>query len=305
METVLITGGTGLIGTVLTSLLLSKGYKVIILSRSTHNATSDQLTYARWDINNSYIDVDAIKAADHIIHLAGEGISDKRWTKKRKKIIADSRVNSGALLVKALRENSNKVRTFVSASGIGWYGEDKKGGRPFKESDPAADNFLGDTCRLWEDSTQPVEEMGIRRVVFRTGLVFSNNGGAFPEFVRPMKYGLAAILGSGRQIVSWIHIDDLVRTYVQAIENTSFKGVYNAVSKETVSNGTLTVKIARARKKPFITMHVPGFVLKIVFGEVSVEVLKSTTVDSGKLSSSGFNFLYPTVDSALNELIRK
>lgn len=305
METVLITGGTGLIGTALTSLLRSKGYKVIILSRTLHEQNDENIAYAQWDVEKEYLDPGAMQAADHIVHLAGAGIADKRWTKKRKKLIVDSRVNSGKLLMKALSENQNKVKTFVSASGIGWYGEDKKNGHPFKESDPAADNFLGETCKLWEDSVRPVENLGKKLVILRTGLVFSNQGGAFVEFVKPMKYGVAAILGNGRQIVSWIHIDDLVRVYVEAIENKNLKGVYNAVAREPVSNSELTVRIARARKKGFIAMHVPSFVLRTLFGGVSVEVLKSTAVDGGKLRDSGFNLIYPTVESALNDLLRK
>ena len=305
METVLITGGTGTIGTALTALLRSKGYKVIILSRGEHQSPDEHISYAQWDIDKSYIDPLAIQSADHIVHLAGAGIADKRWTKKRKRLIVDSRVNSGNLIVKALAESQNKVRTLVSASGIGWYGEDKKNGQPFKESDPAANNFLGETCRVWEDSVRPVEDMGKKLVIFRTGLVFANEGGAFPEFVKPMKYGIAAILGSGRQIVSWIHIDDMVRAYLEAIENSNLKGIYNAVSREAVSNKQLTLKIGRARGKSFMAMHVPSFVLKVLFGEVSVEVLKSTDVDGSKLRDSGFSLIYPTVDSAINSLLKK
>ncbi|MBL7699338.1 MAG: TIGR01777 family oxidoreductase [Chitinophagaceae bacterium] len=304
METVLITGGTGLIGSALTTQLRSAGYRVIILSRSKHESHDERISYAQWDVDKSYIDPEAIKSADHIVHLAGAGIADKRWTKKRKQEIINSRVNSGNLLVKALNEIENNVKTVVSASGIGWYGEDGVKKIAFKESDPVANNFLGDTCRLWEESVQPVELLSKRLVVFRTGIVFANEGGAFPEFVKPMKFGLAAILGSGRQIMSWIHIDDVVRAYMAAIENKNLNGVYNAVSREPVSNKDLTLKIARARKKNFIAMHVPAFVLKIFFGEVSVEVLKSTTVDGSRLRDSGFTLIHPTVDSAVNDLIR-
>lgn len=304
METVIITGGTGMIGSALTLLLRARGYKVIILSRTKHDSHDENVSYAEWDIGKGYIDPQAIQNADHIVHLAGAGIADKRWTKKRKKLIVDSRVDSGNLIVKMLREHQNKVKTVVSASGIGWYGADKKNGHPFKESDPVADNFLGETCRLWEESVKPVEDMGKKLVIVRTGLVFANQGGAFPEFVKPMKFGMAAILGSGKQVVSWIHIDDIVRVYLEAIENNNLKGVYNAVSREPVSNKELTLKIARARKKPFVSMHVPAFALNILFGEVSVEVLKSTTVDGSKLRDSGFNLIYPTVDSAVNDLVR-
>jgi len=303
METVIITGGTGLIGTALTSLLTAKGYKVIILSRKTHQAR-DNISYSIWDLNKSYIDPDAIRQADHIIHLAGAGVADRRWTDKRKKVIRDSRVKSGKLIVKALSENENKVRTVVSASAMGWYGPDKKGDRPFIETDPSSDDFLGSTCKLWEESISPVTNFSKRLVYIRTGIVFSNKGGAFKEFVKPLKAGIATILGSGNQVISWIHIDDLCRLYLEAIEMHHLKGPYNASAPENITNKELMLKIARARRRPYIPIHVPEFVLKIVLGEMSIEVLKSATLDDSLIRNAGFNFIYPTVDAALNDLVR-
>jgi uncharacterized protein len=302
METILITGGTGLIGTALTSLLTSKGYNVIILSRRKH-APHGNVSYALWDLKTSYIDPEAIQRADHIIHLAGAGIAEKRWTKKRKKEIADSRVNSGKLITQALTEIENKVRTVVSASAMGWYGVDRKNGRPFTEADPPSNDFLGNTCRLWEASLHPVTGLGKRLVHLRTGIVFSNSGGAFKEFLKPFRGGVAAILGSGKQVISWIHIDDLCRIYLTAIENPELNGPYNASTPETITNKQLMLKIAKARKRPFIPIHVPALALKLVLGEMSIEVLKSTTMDDSKIRNSGFNFIYPTVDAALNDLI--
>ena len=303
METVIITGGTGLIGTALTSLLTSKGYKVIILSRKQRHA-KENVSYAVWDLKNSYIDPEAIRQADHIIHLAGAGVADKRWTKKRKQEIRDSRVNSGKLIIKSLSEIENKVRTVVSASGIGWYGSDKKNKEPFIEIDPHSDDFLGSTCKLWEESIQPVTKNGKRLVIFRTGIVFSNKGGAFKEFLKPLKAGVAAILGSGNQMVSWIHIDDLCRLYLAAIEMQHLNGIYNATAPETITNKQLMLKIGKARRRPYIPIHVPEFALKLVLGEMSIEVLKSATVDDSKIRNAGFNFIYPTVDSAINDLVR-
>jgi hypothetical protein len=301
MKTILISGGTGLIGTALTELLLSKGYKVIILTR-TSRKPRENVSYATWDINKSLIDASAIREADHIIHLAGAGVGDRRWTKKRKEEIISSRVQSSALLIKALLENENKVQSFVSASGIGYYGPDMKGKKPFVEADPYHHDFLGETCRLWEESVKPVTGMGKRLVILRTGIALSNKGGAFPEFVKPMKAGIAAILGGGKQVVSWVHIDDLCRMYLSAIENADMGGVYNAVSPDHITNKELVIRTARARRKPFIPIHVPEFALKILLGEMSIEVLKSATVDAGKIRNSGFKYLYPTFDAALNEL---
>ena len=302
METVIITGGTGLIGTALTSLLTSKGYKVIILSRKKH-AAKGNVSYALWDLKTSYIDPGAISSADHIIHLAGAGVADKRWTKKRKKEIVGSRVNSSRLIVNALSQIDNKVKSVVSASAMGWYGPDKKNGRPFIETDLPSDDFLGATCKLWEESMQPIARTGKRLVYIRTGIVFSNKGGAFKEFLKPFKAGVAAILGPGKQVISWIHIDDLCRIYLSALENYNLTGPYNASAPDTISNKQLMLKIGRVRGRPYIPVHVPEFVLKLVLGEMSIEILKSATMDDSKIRKTGFNFIYPTVDAALNDLI--
>jgi uncharacterized protein (TIGR01777 family) len=302
MNTILITGGTGLIGKSLTGLLVSKGHRVIILSRKKRQPEGN-ISYVEWDPGNSVIDPAAISEAEHIIHLAGAGVADKRWTDKRKKQIADSRVKGGELIVKALKEIPNNIQTIVSASAIGWYGPDVKGSNhAFVETDAAAGDFLGNTSQLWERSIQPVTELGKRLVILRTGIVLSNEGGAYPEFKMPLKGGVAGILGSGKQVISWIHIDDICRIYLAAIENKNMNGVYNATAPETITNKEFILRLAKVRKRPFIPVHVPEFALKLFLGEMSVEVLKSTTVDDSRLRNSGFNFLFPSVDAALGEL---
>jgi uncharacterized protein (TIGR01777 family) len=313
MATILISGGTGLIGTSLTKVLLDKGHKVIILTRNLKRAIDKQaaderLTYARWNAEEQSIDRDAIEKADYIVHLAGEGVVDKRWTDKRKKEIVQSRIQGGTLLAKALKEIPNSVKAVVSASAIGWYGPDKAEKRPlgFVESDPSDAAFLGETCRWWEASIHPVSLLGKRLVKFRFGIVLSNDGGALAEFKKPVQLGIASILGTGKQIVSWIHIADVCRLILFAIENEKLLGVYNAVAPQPVTNKELILKLARhMRGKAFIPAHVPSWVLKLKMGEMSIEVLKSATVSSKKIQQTGFQFLYPTIDAALNELIKK
>lgn len=314
MATILISGGTGLIGASLTKLLLEKGHKVIILTRDLKRAIDKQaaderLTYARWNAEEQSIDKDAIGKADYIVHLAGEGIADKRWSDKRKKQIIQSRIQSGTLLSKVLKDVPNKVKAVVSASAIGWYGPDKANEarqRGFKESDLSDASFLGEACRWWEESIQPVAALGKRLIKFRFGIVLSNDGGALPEFKKPAQFGIATILGSGKQVISWIHIQDVCRLVVFAIENEKIEGVYNAVAPQTITNKELILQLTRRmRGKSFIPVHVPSWVLKMVKGELSIEVLKSATVSSEKIHEAGFQFVYPTIDSALNELIRK
>jgi len=307
MATILITGGTGLVGKALGQALLQKGYQVIILSRQAGKPSAvANLSYAQWNVESQTIDRAAIEKADYIIHLAGAGVADKRWTKKRKQEILDSRVNSSKLIVDSLTAIPNKVQTVVSASAIGWYGPDPvvPNPHPFTEEAPANDDFLGTTCKLWEESIEPVTQLGKRLVKLRTGIVLSTAGGALKEFIRPMKFGVAAVLGSGKQVISWIHIGDLVNMFIAAIEKEDMNGAYNAVAPHPVSNKEMTLKLAKSRKKFFISFHVPSFMLKLILGEVSVEVLKSATVSSLKVTKTGFQFQFPLIDGALTELLK-
>lgn len=293
-----------MIGTALTKALVAKGYTVIIVSRAKRETGEQGVSYAVWDLKNQIIDPEAVGKADYIIHLAGANVGEKRWTKKRKKEIVDSRVKSGSLLVKALKELPNKVKAVVSSSAIGYYGPDQQAAnqRPFVESDPPSDDFLATTVLQWERAIEPVRELGKRLVILRTGIVLSNEGGAYPEFKKPLQFGVASVLGSGKQLVSWIHIDDLVRLYLEAIEDEKWSGVYNAVSPNPVNNKTLVEEIAKQTKGFHVTGRVPSFVLKAMLGELSVEVLKSTTVISKKAEGEGFRFLYPRISDAVKAL---
>ena len=316
MPTVMITGGTGMIGTALSRHLLQQGYDVIILSRNPLETASvyksgeqensfrpsGKIFYAKWDTDKMTIDPQAMAQADHIVHLAGEGVAKKRWTKKRKEEIRLSRTKSSECLFKCLSEQPNKVRSVISASAIGWYGPDN--GTPFTEDDPAATDFLGSTCKAWEDSIEKIKVLEKRLVKFRLGIALSNEGGALVEFKKPVRAGVAAILGSGEQIVSWIHIDDLCRAFIHAIETPEMSGVYNLVAPHPTSNKNLTLGIAHSMNgNLFVPMHVPSFLLKLIMGEMSIEVLKSTTVDSSKLQQSGFNFIYTNIGAALKQLV--
>ncbi len=307
MQTVLITGGTGLVGNELTKALLAKGYKVIVLSRNiTGKPAGENLSYARWDVKNQEIDIAAVQAADHIVHLAGAGVVEKKWTAAYKKKIVESRTQSSRLIVKSLKNTGNKIKTVISASATGWYGEDLKPVKPFIETDAADNSFLGQTCKSWEESIEPVTSLGKRLVKLRIGIVLSNEGGALAEFKKPLRFGAAAILSHGKQTVSWIHIDDLCRMFIWAIENETAAGSYNAVAPQPVSNKTLTIVLAKIMKgKFYFPLYVPAFVLKLMMGQRSTEVLKSTSVSSEKITGAGFSFNYNTIDEALANLAKK
>ena len=305
MATILIGGGSGLIGQRLSAMLIEKGYDVIILSRKIKTSTNPQLSYALWNTDTNTIDINAVAKSDYIINLAGEGVADKRWTNKRKKAIVDSRVKSCELIVQTLRNNANKVKAVFNASGISWYGDDdeNKNGA-FTEDAPVTTDFLGETCKLWEESIEPIITLGKRLVKIRTGIVLSRMGGALPEFIKPARFGIAAILGSGKQMQSWIHIDDMCRLYIHALENEIVQGVYNAVAPKPVDIKTLVNTVAKKIKGSFyLPVYIPSFVLKIILGELSTEILKSITVSSQKIRDTGFQFVFPSIEAAVNDLV--
>jgi uncharacterized protein (TIGR01777 family) len=306
-QTVLITGGTGLVGKALTKALVSKGYSVIILTRNAgEKKQEDNVRYANWNVEKQQVDIPALQQADHIIHLAGAPVVAKKWTAAYKKEIQDSRTESSRLIIDALNSSTNKVNTVVSASAIGWYGADAKNAMPFTEDDPADESFLGQTCKLWEAGIEPITALGKRLVKLRIGIVLSNDGGALAEFKKPVRFGVAAILSNGKQIVSWIHIDDLCSMFIAAIENENLSGSYNAVAPNPVSNKNLTLTLANAMKgKFYVSMHVPAFVLKIMMGQRSIEVLKSTTASCKKIQGTGFEFKFNFIQDAINDLIQK
>lgn len=307
MPNILITGGTGLIGKKIIKHLLQKKYTVTVLTRNKEGINEqDGVTYKLWDVKKKTIDIPAVTSADAIIHLAGAGVMDKKWTAEYKKEILESRTKSSELLIQTLKENPHKTKVIVSASAIGWYGADKTRGHFFKEEEAADTEFLGEVCRQWEESLKPAEEIGIRVCKLRTGIVLSGEGGAYTEFKKPVKFGIAAILGSGKQMISWIHIDDLCRAYIYAVENAGMTGSYNAVAPIPVSNKALTLKIADiVRGKHFLPLHVPKLFLEILKGGRSIEILKSATVSAAKIQEEGFTFLYPEINAAVCEIEKK
>lgn len=301
MKQVLITGGSGLVGGRLTELLEKKNYRVAHLSRS-QESTADREIIS-WDVNKMNLSPKAIEKFDHIIHLAGAGIVDEPWTEKRKKVIVDSRVKSAQLLAKAIAQNEKKPESFVSASAVGFYGF-VSGEHVFSEEDPSGNDFLGQTCQLWEESVEQMAKMNIPTAKIRIGIVLSEKGGALKEMARPIKMGFGAALGSGKQYLPWIHIDDLCGIFIHAMEN-KLKGAYNAAAPVQHNNKTFTKKLAKVLNKPLWLPNVPEFVMKIILGKRALLVLEGSRVAVDKIQATGFKFKYDSLESALENLYKK
>jgi len=277
---------------------LSEGYEVVLLSRSEQSYMGCK-AYA-WDLANGVIDTRAFEGVSNIIHLAGAGIADKRWSDSRKRELIDSRVKSAELLKQYSISQNLALNAFISASGIGYYGTETTD-RVFKEEDPPADEFISEICVKWESAADNFSDV-CRVVKLRTGVVLSKEGGALVRLAQPIKLGIGAPVGSGNQYMPCIHIDDLCRMYLHCLENQETKGVYNAVSGESSTNRELTQAVARELKKPLWLPNVPAFAMKLAFGEMAKILLGGSRVSADKIKSSGFNFEFPTLKNALAEI---
>ena len=295
MRKVLITGGSGLIGRRLSFLLKSRGYEVRILSRS-NNPKNSYKTFL-WNISEKTINDSAFEDLNHIIHLAGAGIADKRWSEKRKKEIIASRVASTNLLYNTVKRLKTPLDSFISASATGYYGAITSE-TIFEEKDKPAKDFLGKVCSLWEDSIFQFNEIKIRTVALRTGIVLSKDGGA----LKKMKTPIITSLGNGKQYMPWIHIDDLCELYIKAIEDQEFKGAFNAVSSEHICNLSFSKKVSKIFNHPFLAVGTPSFILQIVFGEMSTIILNGSRISANKIQQAGFKFKFENLEKALKNL---
>ena len=300
MKTILITGGSGMIGRRLSKMLLKKGYDVIWLSRERH-IKADIPRY-KWDLLKGQIDKEALDEADVIVHLAGVGIADGRWTEARKRMIVGSRVRSAQLILEKLQEMDTKIDAFISASAIGYYGA-VTSDKVFTEDDAhAKDDFLAETCYKWEKQAKEfTTQLGIRSASIRTGVVLSENSDLIKKAVLPTKFWLGAPLGKGSQYMPWIDIDDLCKIYIKAIEDETMTGAYNAVAPEDATNAQFMKEVANVLKKPMFLPPVPGFVFKLFLGEASQIILEGSRISSQKIQDAGYDFKYNTLKDALRK----
>ncbi|MBN1789697.1 MAG: TIGR01777 family oxidoreductase [Bacteroidales bacterium] len=299
MDNILITGGTGLIGKHLGKKLKEKGYAVSVLSRnSRHDADIPEYF---WDAEKGEVEKEALNRADFIIHLAGAGMGDKRWSESRKKVIVDSRVKTAQLLFEKIQGTQIKPGAFISSSAVGYYGAITTG-RIFSETDPPAQDFLGETCRQWEEAADRFEGAGIRTVKIRTGVVLTPRGGVLAKMKVPVLLGLGSATGSGKQYLPWIHLDDLCGIYIRAIKDSNMTGVYNAVAPEHVTNRDFMKILARVLGRPFWFPRVPAVAMKLLFGEMSAMLLEGSRVSSEKIRATGYKFQYSELGKALTDL---
>lgn len=301
-QNVLLTGGSGFIGKHLTDTLLEAGYSVSILSRS-ERESSEAITYYKWDLNKNYIDENAVLNADYIIHLAGEGIVEKRWTAKRKKDILDSRIKPIDLIFSVLEKNNKKLNAFVSASAVGIYGA-VTSHRICTENTPPANDFLGTTCQKWESAVDKIGSLGIRTVKIRTGIVLGKEEGFLKKMIPTFKSGFGAVLGSGKQYLPWIHIDDLCRIYLKSIEDEKLEGPYNACITDNTTNSRFSKTLANLFGYSIWLPKVPPFLLKLFLGEMSEAVLTGQRVSSEKIQQTGFEFRFADLEKTLINCIK-
>jgi len=301
MCTILITGGSGLIGTALTKALQEAGHCVRHMSRSA--GTRKGVQAFAWNIAKGTMDPKALDGVDHIVHLAGAGIADKRWTATRVQELIDSRALSALLLLRQAKALGIQPRSFVSAAGINYYGA-VTGDQRYMECDPAGVDTIGRISLEWEAAVDQWSSL-CRVVKLRTPVVLAAEGGALSKLAAPVKWGLGAPLGSGKQWMPWIHLHDLVRAYVQALEREDMRGAYNVNAPEDATNANVMRTVAHVLKRPFFLPPVPGFLLKLALGDMASILLEGSRTSNARLVESGFTFSYPTLDGALRDVLRR
>jgi len=279
----------------LSEMLIDLGYEVAHLSRDP-DKVSTYKTF-KWDITSDYIDGDAVTYADYVVNLAGASVASGKWTEERKKQIYNSRIQSTNLLHRCLQETGHHVKGFISASAIGIYGN--SGEQLMSEESTNGDDFLAEVCKAWEAAAWRMRDLNLRTVILRLGIALSNKGGALPQIARPVKLMAGAPLGTGKQYMSWIHIDDVCRIFIKAIEDTQMQGVYNAVAPHPVTNREFTKELAEALKRPLVLPKVPAFAINLMMGEMSEVILTGQRVSANKIKHTGFTFEYNYLEEAL------
>lgn len=298
---VLISGGSGMVGMYLTSALLERGYKVSHLSRNTNQF--GKVRVFRWDPEQGILDPLYLEGVDFIVHLSGANLGEKPWTKKRKEEIINSRVEPALLLHKVIRDNEIDIKSFISASGVGYYGS-KTTGKIFNEDDPPSDDFSSKTCIEWEKAADAFEKDGIRTVKIRTAVVLAKESPALLKLMTSAKFGFLTMIGNGRQFFPWIHIQDLCNIYIKAIEDILMTGPYNAVSPQHTTHKEFIEMLSHSIGRPVAPVAVPAIALRAVYGEMSDIVLKGSRISSEKIKNAGYEFVFDDLHYAFHDILR-
>lgn len=295
---ILVTGGTGAVGKHLTNHLLEKGYRVSHLSRK--QGADPRIKTFLWNVPEGQIDEQCIDDIDVIIHLAGAGIADERWTDRRKKELIDSRTQSIKLIYDLIRRKPNKIARVLSASAIGYYGD--RADEILAEESQPGDGFMPECCIAWEQAVDEGKALGLSITKFRTGVMLDKNEGALPQMAKPIKFFAGAPLGTGKQWVPWIHWADVAGMYLFVLEHEQLQGVFNMASPNPVTNQQLMKAMARQLHRPLWPIKVPAFIFKMLMGEMSTLVLGSTRVSPQKIEDAGYRFQYPDLGEALKDI---
>lgn len=300
---IVITGSTGLIGKKLAYKLIQRGDKVIIFSRDVEKAKSiipKAEEYVEWNYRYPTTWIEYIEKCDVVVHLAGLNVFAKRWNYSFKKEILESREVSTKNLVEAIGRSQSKPSVFISASGVGYYGDESD--NILSENSPSGKDFLADVCKVWENEAAKVEAYGVRNVRVRTGLVLSSDDGALKQMLLPFKLFIGGPLGNGKQWSSWLHIDDIVGIYLHAIDNITLSGAINAASPNPVRMNEFANTLGKVLKRPSL-FPVPKFMLRIVAGEAAEIITASQRIDVKKLLNSGYKFKFEKLENAFKDLL--
>lgn len=306
MTKVLITGGSGLLGNAISNILLKNNYEVVWLSREAGTKTmpnAQTIKKYKWDVEKQFIDEAAFENVEHIIHLAGAGIADKKWTDAYKNEIINSRIKSSELLFNYIIKLNVPIKTFVGASAVGYYGAIQSEKLITEEERPYTD-FLAQACIAWENSYTPIIDKGIRTPIIRIGVILSTHGGAYKKMIPPFKFNLGSSIGSGKQYLPWIHINDVANIFVHVLQNTNLNQTYNAVATELVNMDTFTSQLAKSIHRLKFLPKVPTFILKLVMGESHLMVTEGLKISNQKIKMSGFKFEFETLNAALKDLAK-
>lgn len=296
---ILITGATGFIGRPLTAALARQRHEVVRLSRSQPDPADPRQFH--WDPAAGLIDERCLEGVDTVIHLAGEGIADRRWTAAVKKAIVDSRVDGSRILIDAIGRREERPRAFIAASAIGIYGA--RGDEDLDEASQPGQGYLAETCQAWEAATARAGALGLRLVQMRIGVVLGKEGGALAKMLLPFKLGVGGKVASGAQVMSWITVDDLVRAILFFVENASTQGVYNVTAPNPVSNSQFTQSLGRALSRPTL-FPVPAFAARLAFGELAEDLLiNGQKVLPSRLKAAGFQWESPYIGEGLSKVL--